>query len=56
MENAREILSPDAIEALKGEVRVHTLNPNAVRISKSLGDAVGLTQIGVHIVTVMPGH
>jgi uncharacterized cupin superfamily protein len=56
MENAREILSPDAIAAMKGEVKVHELNPNAIRITKSIGDAVGLTQIGVHMVTVMPGH
>ncbi|MDD5335222.1 MAG: cupin domain-containing protein [Rhodoferax sp.] len=41
---------------MEGEVRVHTLNPNAVRISKSLGDAVGLTQLGVHMVTIMPDH
>jgi uncharacterized cupin superfamily protein len=56
MENTREILSSDAIAAMKGEVRVHALNPNAIRMTKSLGDAVGLTQIGVHMVTVMHGH
>jgi len=56
MKNAREILSSEAIAAMTGEVRVHALNPNAIRVTKSLGDAVGLTQIGVHMVTVMPGH
>lgn len=56
MKDAREFLSAAAIKAMEGEVRVHTLNPNAVRISKSLGDAVGLTQLGVHMVTIMPDH
>jgi uncharacterized cupin superfamily protein len=56
MENPREILSASAIEKMAGEVRVHPLNANAVRISKSLGDTVGLTQLGVHMVTLMPGH
>lgn len=56
MKDAREYLSAAAIKAMEGEVRVHTLNPNAVRISKSLGDAVGLTQLGVHMVTIMPDH
>jgi uncharacterized cupin superfamily protein len=56
MKNPREILSSNAIDAMQGEVRVHPLNPNAVRIGKSLGDAVGLTQLGVHMVTIMPGH
>lgn len=56
VKNPREMLSMKAIEAMEGERRVHALNPNAVRISKSLGDAVGLTQLGFHMVTIMPGH
>ncbi|GAB2573837.1 cupin domain-containing protein [Dyella jejuensis] len=35
---------------------VHTLNDNAIRLKKSVGDAVGLTQLGAHIITLMPGH
>ncbi|MBM7124839.1 cupin domain-containing protein [Dyella flava] len=35
---------------------VHTLNPNAIRLRKRVGDAVGLTQLGAHIITIMPGH
>lgn len=52
----RELLSAAAIAALPSQTKVHKLNPNAVRSSKSLGDAVGLTHMGVHIVTVLPGH
>ncbi len=50
------ILKSTDITAMSGEKRIHFLNPNAVRINKSLGDAVGLTQIGVHIISVKPGH
>ena len=52
----RELLTAAAIEAMAAQHKVHSLNPNAVRSAKSLGDAVGLTQLGVHLVTVMPGH
>ena len=41
---------------MDGQLRTHSLNPNAVREIKSLGDAVGLTQLGVHLVTIMPGR
>ncbi len=50
------LLKAADIAAMPGDKRVHFLNSNAVRINKSLGDAVGLTQIGVHIITVQPGH
>jgi uncharacterized cupin superfamily protein len=52
----RELLTAKAIAAMTGQRKVHALNPNAVRSAKSLGDAVGLTQLGVHLVTVMPGR
>jgi uncharacterized cupin superfamily protein len=35
---------------------VHPLNENAVRLKRSLGDATGLTQLGFHLMTLMPGH
>ena len=50
------ILTAQDIEHMKGERRVHFLNPNADRIRKSLGDAVGLSNIGVHLVQVEPGR
>ncbi len=56
MHTPRELLTAAAIAAMAGQRKVHALNPNAVRSAKSLGDAVGLTQLGVHLVTVMPGH
>jgi uncharacterized cupin superfamily protein len=55
METRRLLLKATDIEKMAGERKVHFLNPNAVRINKSLGDAVGLNQIGVHIIYVEPG-
>ncbi len=49
------ILTSKQIEEMQGEKRVHFLNPNAERIRKSIGDAVGLSRIGVHIVHIEPG-
>lgn len=53
---ARELLKADAIASMEAQVRPHTLNPNAIRLRKSLGDLTGLTQLGVHLITLMPGH
>ncbi len=50
------LLSAQAIAEMPGDHKVHFLNPNAERINKSLGDAVGLQHIGVHIITVAPGR
>lgn len=52
----RELLKAADIEAMEGQTKAHLLNPNAVRVAKSLGDAAGLTQLGFHMMTVMPGH
>lgn len=49
------ILRAKDIENMEGDRRVHFLNPNADRRRKSLGDAVGLNHIGVHIIEVEPG-
>jgi len=56
MDKHKLILKAADIATMPAEKRVHFLNPNAMRINKSLGDAVGLTQIGVHIISVKPGH
>mgnify|MGYP001239145338 CR=1 FL=1 len=56
MTHPRELLKAAAIEAMPGQSKTHLLNPNAVRVAKSLGDAAGLTQLGFHLMTVMPGH
>ena len=49
-------LSASAIAAMDAVKRTHFLNPGAVRANKSLGDATGLKNIGVHLITIEPGH
>lgn len=56
MDTRKLLLKAADIEAMAGERKVHFLNPNAVRLNKSLGDAVGLGQLGVHIIQVEPGR
>ena len=57
MTDPRKLLLKAAdIAALAGERKIHFLNDNAVRVNKSLGDAVGLAHIGVHVIEVQPGH
>jgi uncharacterized cupin superfamily protein len=48
-------LSADKIAAMEGVRRVHFLNPSAIRINKSLGDEVGLKNLGVHLISIAPG-
>jgi uncharacterized cupin superfamily protein len=56
METRKLLLKADDIAAMPGERKVHFLNPNAVRLNKSLGDAVGLQHVGAHLVQVEPGR
>jgi uncharacterized cupin superfamily protein len=48
-------LSAQKITAMEGVRRVHSLNPAAIRMDKSLGDEVGLTNIGIHLISIAPG-
>jgi uncharacterized cupin superfamily protein len=48
-------LSAQVIAAMQGERRVHFVNPAAKRLDKSLGDAAGLKNLGIHMMTVAPG-
>ena len=48
-------LSADAIAKIAGVRRVHALNSAAIRLDKSLGDEVGLKNIGIHLITIAPG-
>ncbi|HEY3168235.1 MAG TPA: cupin domain-containing protein [Candidatus Binatia bacterium] len=48
-------LSAEKIAAMEGARRVHTLNPAAIRMDKSLGDEAGLKNIGIHLITIAPG-
>ncbi len=49
------IIKKREIDGMEGLVKTHFLNSKAKRINKSLGDAVGLTNIGFHIIEVAPG-
>jgi len=40
---------------MREEKFVHFLNPEAIRYTRSLGDACGLATIGVHLVRLKPG-
>ena len=48
-------VSAQTIATMEGVRRIHTLNPAAIRVDKSLGDEVGLKQIGIHLITIAPG-
>ena len=50
------IVRKNEIEAMKGLAKTHYLNENARRINKSLGDVVGLKNLGFHIIEVLPGY
>ena len=49
------LLTAAAIKKMRVTRRVHVLNKRAVRLGKSLGDAVGMTDMGIHLVHVPPG-
>ncbi len=55
MDTRKLLLLARDIAALPGEKKIHFLNPNAVRLNKSLGDAIGLKHMGVHLVSIEPG-
>lgn len=50
------LLKAKDIEALPEVLKVHPLNPQAIRRTKFLSDALGLTRLGIHLVKVEPGH
>lgn len=49
-------LSAQSIAEMEGQRKVHFLNPSAIRLDKSLGDAAGLKNLGVHLISVEPGR
>ena len=49
------LISAKTIAEMAARRHVHFLNEAAVRETKSLGDAGGLKNIGVHLITVAPG-
>lgn len=48
-------LTATEVENLEGTQKVHFLNHRARRLNKSLGDATGLKNIGIHWVELAPG-
>lgn len=50
------LLTAADIEAMEAVARPHPLNPNALRLRKSLGNATGLTRLGVHRIELPPGR
>ena len=49
------LLKADAVRALHEERRPHPLDASIVRHTRSLGDACGLTALGVHLVRLEAG-
>jgi uncharacterized cupin superfamily protein len=50
------LLSAEAIAPMAEQARQHAFNPNGVRHTRALSDALGLKQIGVHLVRLEPGR
>lgn len=49
------LLTAAAVKRMPEQRFVHFLNPGAIRYTRSLGDACGLTSIGVHLVRLKQG-
>lgn len=49
------LLTAAAIEKMAVERRRHFVNRKALRLNKSLGDAVGMQEMGVHLVRIKQG-
>jgi uncharacterized cupin superfamily protein len=49
------LLKAKDIKAMQETVKVHGLNPKAVRHTKSLSDLLGMSHLGIHLVRVEPG-
>ena len=56
MPTPKELLPAVAIAAMPGHTKVHLLNPEAIRSTKSLGSATGLTSLGFQHYTLLPGR
>ena len=55
MSKQSSLLRAQEVRALPEQRRAHQLNPAFVRHTRSLGDAAGLTTIGVHLVRLEQG-
>ena len=50
------LLKSDEIESMEARPHRHQFNDNAVRMTRSLSDAVGMQRIGIHLVRLPPGR
>lgn len=50
------LLTAQEIDALPERRHVHQFNDNGVRHTRSIGDLVGMTHLGVHLVRLEPGR
>ena len=50
------LLKRDEIDAMVPRAHRHQFNDNAVRMTRSLSDAVGMQRIGIHLVRLPPGR
>jgi uncharacterized cupin superfamily protein len=55
-ESKHPLLRAQDIEAIPEHARVHALDAEAVRHTRSLSDAVGLSTLGVHLVRLKQGR
>ena len=53
--NISPLLTAAAIASMAEYRRVHVLNKRAIRSGKSLGDAVGMQEMGIHLVRIASG-
>ena len=52
---SKYLVKKSDIDSFSGTEKSHYLNANARRLNKSLGDLVGLTTFGFHLIEVPPG-
>lgn len=50
------LLTAADISALPEHHHRHQFNDRAIRLTRTLGDPVGLTRLGIHLVRLAPGH
>lgn len=55
IDTSQYLLKASDIDEMEGELITHFLNPNAIRFNKSLGNATGMSEMGVHMIYVEPG-
>jgi uncharacterized cupin superfamily protein len=54
-EQSQSLLNAERIAAMQEKRMQHRFNANGVRMTRSLSDACGMVQLGVHLVRLQPG-